>query len=184
MLSREDALNLIRRYIRKENVLRHSLAVEAIMRAVARKLSKDEELWGMVGLLHDLDYEYSADDPSEHGLTTCQILEGLLPEEGLNAIKAHNYKYTNQLPTRTIDKALLAADALSGLIIATALVMPSKKLKEVKLETLLKKFDDKSFAKGCDRRRISLCYDFGLTLREFLDISLKALQNISNDLGL
>ena len=184
MMTREDALNLMRRYLRKSNIVKHSLAVEAIMRAVAKRLSRDEELWGLVGLLHDLDYEYTADDPSEHGPMTCQILEGLLPEEGLNAIKAHNYKYTNQLPTRTIDKVLLAADAVSGLIVATALVMPSKKLKEVKLETLLKKFDDKSFARGCDRRKISLCYDFGLSLREFLDISLKALQNISNDLGL
>ena len=184
MLSREDALNLIRRYLNDEKIIKHSLAVEAIMRAVARRLSEDENLWGLVGLLHDLDYEYTEDDPVEHGIVACQMLEGLLPKKGLNAIKAHNYKYTDQLPVRAIDKALIAADAVSGLIMATALVMPSKKLKEVKLETLLKKFEDKSFARGCDRRKISLCYDFGLTLREFLEISLKAMQSISDELGL
>jgi len=184
MITREDAYNLVKKYIRKENLIKHSLAVEAIMRALARKLSKDENLWGLTGLLHDIDYEYTHEDPSEHGIVACQVLEGLLPQEGLNAIKAHNYQYTGHMPISTLEKALVAADSVSGLIIATALVMPSKKLADVKLETLLKKFDDKSFARGCDRRRISVCYDFGLTLREFLNISLKALQEISGDLGL
>jgi len=184
MIAREDAYNLVKKYIRKENLIKHSLAVEAIMRAIARKLGRDENLWGLTGLLHDIDYDYTYDDPSEHGIVACQMLEGLLPEDGLNAIKAHNYQYTSHTPIRTIEKAMVAADAVSGLIIATALVMPSKKLADVKLETLLKKFDDKSFARGSDRRKISICYDFGLTLREFLDLSLKALQEIADDLGL
>ncbi|KAA0008942.1 MAG: HDIG domain-containing protein, partial [Thermoplasmata archaeon] len=136
MIAREDAYNLVKKYIRKENLIKHSLAVEAIMRAIARKLGRDENLWGLAGLLHDIDYEYTYDDPSEHGIVACQMLEGLLPEDGLNAIKAHNYQYTSYTPIRTIEKAIVAADAVSGLIIATALVMPSKKLADVKLETL------------------------------------------------
>ena len=184
MIVRDDALTLLRHYLKKENMIKHSLAVEAIMRALARKLSRDQELWGLTGLLHDLDYEYTSEDPHEHGVVTCQILEGLLPPEGMDAIKAHNYQYTGQTPVHTLEKALIAADAVSGLIIATALIIPSKKLADVKIETLLNKFDDKSFAKGCDRRRISICYDFGVTLREFLDLSLKALQGIASDLGL
>ncbi|HHH79355.1 MAG: HDIG domain-containing protein [Thermoplasmata archaeon] len=184
MIERDDALNLVKRYLKKENMVKHSLAVEAIMRELAKALERDEELWGLTGLLHDLDYEYTSEDPNEHGIVTCQVLEGLLPEEGLDAIKAHNYQYTGKTPIHTLEKALIAADAVSGLIIATALVMPSKKLADVKIETLLKKFDDKTFAKGCDRRRISICYDFGVTLRDFLQISLKALQGIASDLGL
>ncbi len=184
MITREDALTLVKKYLKRENLIRHSLAVEAIMRALARKLSRDETVWGLTGLLHDLDYEYTADEPQDHGIITCQILEGLMPQEALDAIKAHNYQYTEQMPIRSLDKALIASDAVSGLIIATALVMPSKKLADVKVDSLLKKFEDKSFAKGSDRRKISVCYDIGISLREFLDISLKAMQGISDSLGL
>lgn len=184
MITREEALAFLRKYIRNENLIKHSLAVEAIMRGLARRLGRDEEIWGLTGLLHDLDYEYTQDDPMEHGVVACEMLKGLVPEEILDAIKAHNYKYTSQVPTRSLEKALIAADAVSGLIIATALVMPSKKLSEVRVETLMKKFDDKSFARGADRRKISICYDFGIPLKEFLEISLKSLQAIADDLGL
>jgi len=184
MITREEALSFVKKYLRRDNLVKHSLAVEAIMRAVARRLGRDENLWGLTGLLHDLDYEYTQDDPTEHGIVTSQMLEGLLPNEALDAIKSHNYQYTSKTPVRSLDKALIAADAVSGLIISTALVMPNKKLAEVSVDTLLKKFDDKTFAKGCDRRKISICYDIGITLREFLDISLKALQEIADELGL
>jgi hypothetical protein len=184
MIPREDAYNLVKRYIRKDEVRKHSLAVEAIMRALARKLSRDEKAWGLTGLLHDIDCEYTSDDPPDHGVVAGQMLEGLLPEECLNAIKAHNYQHTSQTPITTMEKAIVAADAVSSLIIATALDTPSKKLSDVTLETLLEKFDDKSFARESDRRRISICYDLGITLREFLYMSLKAQQRIAEELGL
>ncbi|KAA0017995.1 MAG: HDIG domain-containing protein [Thermoplasmata archaeon] len=184
MLSRDEAISLVNNYIKDEKLLKHSLAVEAIMRALARRLRKDEDIWGLTGLLHDIDYEYTQENPMEHGIMTCKILDGLVPDEILRAIKAHNYKYTGQTPIDLLDMALIASDAVSGLIIATALVMPSKKLSEVKVETLMDKFKDKSFARRVDRKKISMCQDLGLTLEEFLDISLRSLQSISDELGL
>ena len=184
MISREEALELLNKYLRNEKLVKHSLAVEAILREMAKNLNEDEDLWGLTGLLHDLDYEYTKEEPEKHAILSYQILKGLIPDEGTNAIKAHNYKHTDQLPTTLLDKALIAADAVSGLIIATALIMPSKKLYEVKLGTLINKFKDKSFAAGCDRKRIELCEDTGLRLEDFLALSLKALKNISDKIGL
>lgn len=184
MLNREESIKLLKKYIRDEKLIKHSYAVEVIMRAMAKKLERDEELWSIVGLLHDLDYEYTKDYPEKHATVSAQMLEGLLPEDGINAIKAHNYNYTDYIPSTTIDKALIASDAVSGLIIAAALVMPSKKLEEVKLETLINKFKDASFARGCNRKRIELCIDAGIELEPFLKLSLEALQDISDDLGL
>lgn len=184
MLSRDEAISIVNNYIKDEKLLKHSLAVEAIMRALARRLHKDEDIWGLTGLLHDIDHEYTQENPMEHGITTCKVLDGLVPDEVLRAIKAHNYKYTQQIPTNLLDKALIASDAVSGLIIATALVMPSKKLSEVRVETLMDKFKDKSFARGVDRERINMCQDIGLSLEEFLELSLRSLQSISDELGL
>ena len=184
MINRKEAFALLRKYIRDDKLVKHSLAVEAIMRAMARRLNKDEEIWGLTGLLHDLDYEYTSREPEKHASLSAQILDGLLPSSGVNAVKAHNYMHTDYIPTTSIDKGLIAADAISGLIIATALVMPSKKLSEIKVKTLKNKYLDNSFAKGCNRPRIELCLDAGIELDLFFDISLKALQEISDQLGL
>lgn len=184
MLSHEDALRLIEKYLKDDKLIKHCYAVEVIMKDLARKLGKDEELWGITGLLHDLDYEYTKDHPEKHANLTAQILDGLVPDSCVNAIKGHNYMHTDYIPTTSIDKALIAADAVSGLIIAAALVMPSKKLSEVRLETLINKFKDASFAKGCNRKRIELCIDAGVALEPFLKLSLTALQNISDNLDL
>jgi predicted hydrolase (HD superfamily) len=107
-----------------------------------------------------------------------------LPLEAINAIKGHNYIHTGYLPTTYLDKALIAADAVSGLVIASALVMPNKKLSEVKISTLEKKEKDSSFAKGCDRKRIQLCQDLGMNLEDFLKLSLSAMKKIHKELGL
>ncbi len=184
MLSREEAVQLLEQYLRNDKLVKHSLAVETILRAIARQLNKDEDLWGVTGLLHDLDYEYTKEDPGKHATMSAQILEGLLPEYAVDAIKAHNYMHTDQIPMTSLDKALIASDAVSGLIIASALVMPNKSLAEVQLSTVINKFNDKSFAAGCNRSRIELCTDFGLDLETFLNISLKALQQIAPTLGL
>lgn len=160
------------------------MAVEAILQAMALKLGEDEELWALTGLLHDLDYDFTKNEPERHSLVTIKVLEDLLPEEGINAIKAHNYQYTAQIPQTYLDKSLIAADAVSGLIIAAALVMPSKKLVDVTPKTLSDKFKDKSFAAGCNRKRIELCADMDLELQVFLELSLNALKNIADTLGL
>ncbi len=184
MINRREAFTLLKKYIKNDKLIKHSLAVEAIMGEIATSLDKDEELWRLVGLLHDLDYEYTETTPEKHANVSAQILAGLIPEKGINAIKAHNYIHTDYIPTTSIDKSLLAADAVSGLVIAAALVMSSKRIHNVRLETLLNKFNDKSFAKGCDRNRINLCLDVGIDLDAFLMLSLNALKEISDELNL
>ena len=182
-ISREEAENLVRKHIKKRNWFLHVLAVEAIMRGLARRLGEDEEIWGLTGLLHDIDFERTINTPERHGLEAEKILKGLVPEEVIQAIKAHN-SLTSIQPSTIMDKALIASDAVSGLIIASALVMPSKKLKEVRLETLVKKFKDKSFARGADRKRIMVCEELGLSREEFLELALESLKKISDRLGL
>ena len=184
MINRDEAYALLKKYIKDEKIIKHSLAVEAIMQELAKKLGKDEEIWGVTGLIHDLDYEYTMREPEKHANVAAMILEGLVSEEVITAIKAHNYKHTDCVPVTTLDKALIAADAISGLVIATALVVPSKKLADVKIETLMNKFNDSSFARGCDRNRIELCLDTGLELQAFLVLSLNALKKIADPLGL
>ena len=184
MITREEAFALLQKYLKDEKLIKHSLAVEIIMRKMANKLGEDAELWGLAGLLHDLDYDYTDKEPEKHANVTAQILDGLIPEKCINAIKAHNYKHTDYIPITSIDKALIAADAVSGLVIATALIIPSKKLADVKLETLLDKFYDHSFAQGCNRRRIELCQDTGLDVEAFLALSLNSLKEIADELGL
>lgn len=115
---------------------------------------------------------------------TIKLVGELLPEESVNAIKAHNFEYTAEIPQSYLDKGLIAADAVSGLVVAAALVMPSKNLADVTVQTLVGKFKDTSFAAGCNRKRIELCQDTGLSLEEFLGLSLKACQGISKSLEL
>jgi len=170
--------------LRTENLIKHSLAVEAILEDMAKKLGENSQLWGLTGLLHDLDYDFTKNDPEKHSQITVKVLYDLLPLEAINAIKAHNYQYTAQIPQTYLDKCLIAADAVSGLIIAAALVMPSKKLADVTPKTLMMKFKDKSFAAGCNRKRIELCEDMELELQTFLELSLNSLKRISDSLGL
>lgn len=184
MISREEALQLLKKYLRNDRLLKHSLAVEAILKEMAKKLHEDEKLWGLTGLLHDMDFEYTKEDPERHTLFTAEMLEEMLPEEGIKAIKAHNYRYTGQLPTTGLDRALIATDAVSGLIIATALIIPTKRLADVQLQTLINKYKDNSFAAGCERKRIELCEDTGLPLEMFLELSLNALKGIADQLDL
>ena len=184
MLTRAEAVPLLQKNLRTENLIKHSLAVEAILEEMAKKLGEDSLLWGVTGLLHDLDYDFTKNEPEKHSQITVKVLADLLPMEAINAIKAHNYQYTAQIPQTYLDKSLIAADAVSGLIIAAALIMPSKKLADVTSKTLLAKFKDKSFAAGCNRKRIELCEDMELELQGFLELSLNALKEISDSLGL
>jgi len=184
MINRDESFALLRKYVKDDKLLKHSLAVEAILAKMARNLEEDERIWGLTGLLHDLDYEYTQEEPEKHATISAQILEGLIPRDAVNAIKAHNYMHTDYIPTTKLDKALIAADAASELIIATALVMPSKKLFEVELKTLVNKFRENSFAKGCNRDRIELCLDIGISQEMFLEMSLNALKEISDKLDI
>lgn len=183
MLSREDALRLVREYVKNDRLVKHMLAVEAIMRALARRLGEDEELWGLTGLVHDIDYELTKDNPDRHGLVSVEILKGKVPDETLNAIRAHNPRI-GRAPETAMEKALVASDAISGLLIACALVMPHKKLSEVRVKTVKGKFKSKDFARGANRESILLCEELGIERTEFFEIALKALQEIAGQLGL
>jgi len=184
MLTRNEAMALLKKNLRTKNLIKHSFAVEAILTETAKKLGEDSQLWGLTGLLHDMDYDFTKNEPEKHSQITVKVLYDMMPIEAINAIKAHNYEYTAQIPQTYLDKSLIAADAVSGLIIAAALVMPSKKLTDVTPKTVLEKFKDKSFAAGCNRKRIELCEDMELELQVFLELSLNALKNIADSLGL
>ncbi len=174
---------MLRKFVKNERLLKHMIAVEAIMRKLAERLGEDVELWGLVGLLHDVDYELTQSDPRRHGLVAAEILRDKLPEHALRAIMAHNIETGIQDDSR-LAVALRAADAVSGLIVATALVMPGKKLSEVKLDTLKRKLRQRDFARGVRREQIYECEKLGLSLDEFLSLSLQALQEVASVLGL
>jgi len=140
-------------------------------------------LWEVTGLLHDIDYR-TKDEPSRHGLEAEKMLRDKVPLEVVEAIKAHNFENTGERPESDIDKALITADAASGLVIATALVMPNKKLAEVGVNTLRRKFKQEDFARNVNRDRILFCEQIGLSLDEFLELVLNSLSETSDVLGL
>lgn len=184
MLTRNEALDVIKRNIAKKNVVYHMMAVEAVMRSIAKHFGEDEDPWGLVGLLHDIDYEKTEATPERHGLLAEEILKGYLPNGLIRAIKAHNFKHTGVMPETRMEKALIASDAISGLLVACALVMPSKKLADVKVETVVKKFRDKDFARGVDRERILICEEIGIPKEKFFEIALNGLKSIAQEIGL
>lgn len=183
-MNREEALNKIKQYVKNKNLIKHMLATEAIMRALAKKFNEDEEKWGITGLLHDIDYELTEKEPEKHSLLAEEILKNdNLPQEIIEAIKAHNE--IHGLPRETLlAKALYVVDPLTGLIVAAALVHPEKKLAPLDVNFILNRFKEKSFARGANREQIKKCEEIGLTLEEFIDIGLKAMKTISDDLGL
>lgn len=183
-MDRAEAWALLTKRVEADNLIKHSLATEAVMRALARKLGADEELWGASGLLHDLDFPETKDDPSRHGLLTAELLAGKLPDEALMAIKRHNAEALGLERETTFDLALTAAETITGLVVATTLVYPDKKLASVKPKSVTKRMKEKAFAANVNRDLISLCEDFGLTLPEFAALSVEAMQGISDDLGL
>ena len=192
MITRDKALELLKKYIKTENTIKHMLALEVIMRALAQKLEPGkEEEWAMAGLLHDLDYETIDQETYEgHGLKTVEILKqeaANLPESVYQAILAHNYNKLGieYAPKNLMDWAIFITDSLTGLIVATALVRPSKKIADVKLKSIKKKFKQPSFARGARREDIKLCQEkLGIPLDDFFTIALKSMQRINKELGL
>jgi predicted hydrolase (HD superfamily) len=161
------------------------LASEAIMRALAKKLNMNEDEWGLTGLLHDLDFEQTKNEPNRHGLVTCELLknEGFSDDQ-FSAIKSHSTEHTGVPRQTNLDFALSCAEQLTGLIVACALVQPEKKLAAVTVESVTKKFKQKSFAAGCSREDIQLCEKLGIPLEQFIILGLGAMQRISQELGL
>lgn len=183
-MTRDEALLYLAQHLKNDNLFKHSLAVEAIMRGLARHLKQDEDKWGLTGLLHDIDYETTANDPKQHSLLGASMLEaaGLEPDL-VYAVKVHNEAHG--LPRNSLlDKALYAADPTSGFIMAAAMVRPEKQLAYVEVKSLKKRFKEKAFAKGANRENMATCSELGLELEEFLALSLAAMQKDADQLGL
>lgn len=183
MITREQALVLIKKYIKDRDLIKRSLAVETILREIARRLHKDEELWGLTGLLYNIDYEYVGREPENRGTLASQLLDGLIPEAGVNAIKSINYMHTNYTPITSLDKSLIAADAVTGLIFNTAHSLSLKNFSEIDIDVLLDKLNDPSSANINNRNRVKLCNDVGMDLDVFLALSLNIVKKISNEPG-
>lgn len=188
MITRNQAHKLLTDNVQNENLVRHCLAVEASMRALAAYFHEDEESWGIAGLLHDADWEVTRDTPEEHAKKVVEWLEDLdLGDETINtAILAHNHFHNGHNPPQTtMEWALFCSDELTGLIVATTLVMPNKKLEEVTVEGVMSKFNSKSFAAAVDRDQISRCEaELDITIEDFVGIILDAMKSTAQDLGL
>ncbi len=184
-VGREQALDLVRQHIKNENLIKHSLAAEAVLRAAADRLGEDADKWGLAGLLHDLDVE-SQPDLKTHTRETVKILQkhGIDPEIveaiGLHNLQAHPGKERVTL----FQHALAAGETITGLIIATALVYPDKKLASVRAKSVKKRIKEKAFARGANREIIKECEEAGIPLPEFCELSLAAMQEIAGELGL
>ncbi len=194
-MTREEACKLVKEMLQNPNLIKHCLAVEAIMGALAPKLQEmhpeesasefDPEEWGIVGLLHDADYEITGKDLARHTIVTEEKLREIgAPERIINGIKAHSETIK---PGREnwMEKAVWACDELSGLITAVALVRPDRKLFSVEVRSVMKRFPEKSFAAGAKREQILQgAGELGFSLEEFVTIALKAMQDIAESLGL
>jgi len=183
--TREEAEKLLKSYIKSDKLLAHSYAAEAVLNALAVRLNGNEAKWSMTGLLHDLDVEITNADPKVHGLETERILkENNYDDEIIDAIKMHN-EDAHGLKRKTLfHHALAAGETITGLIFATALVYPDKKLESVKVKSITKRMKEKAFAASVNRETIMECQKLGLTLEEFTEIALTAMKSISSKIGL
>ena len=183
-MTRQEALDSIKANVQNKNLVKHMLATEAIMRALAKRLSEDEEEWGLAGLLHDIDVELTEGDMNAHSKLGADIARDLGASETIaHAILCHNEAHGVPMETN-LDNALFFADPLTGLIIAAAPVRPDKKLAALEAKSVRKRFKEKSFAAGANREQISQCSQIGLELDEFIELGLKAIKGISTELGL
>ncbi len=184
-ITRKEALLMLNDKVKTPNLVKHCLACEAAMRELAKYFKEDEEKWGLAGLLHDIDYEETKDKPEQHSLIGSEYLN----EQGINkeiveAIKTHN-EIHGIAPETKMAKALFCVDPLTGLIVASVLVLPSKKIKDVATNNILNRFKENGFAKGANREIIKQCESLlGLSLEKFVDLVLQGMQKIDKNLGL
>jgi putative nucleotidyltransferase with HDIG domain len=186
-ISRDQAWELVNEFTSNQNLVRHMLAVESGMRAYARKYGEDEELWGIVGLVHDFDYEQNPDLSVEgHPVTGARILrERGWPEEIVRAMLSHASEYTGVAPESLMEKTLCAVDDLTGFLVAVALVRPSKSILDVSLKSVCKKWKDKAFAAAVDRQEMEeAAAALGVELGAHLETVLDAMKAIASELGL
>jgi putative nucleotidyltransferase with HDIG domain len=182
--TREEAFELLKTYNKTESLIKHALAVEGVMRYMARKRNEDEEKWGVVGLIHDLDYEQF---PDQHCKKTEEILrENSWPEEYIRAVVSHGWGIcTDVKPETEMEQVLYAIDELTGLVVTTALVRPSKSVMDVKTKSVKKKWKDKRFAAGVDRSIIENGAEMlGMEITELIADTIAGMQEVAEEIGL
>ena len=181
-MNRSDAFELLKKYLKTKNLIKHSLAVETCMRAMAAKLNQDVDKWGLAGILHDLDYEITEKSPELHTKETVKILQKMdVESDVICTIQAH----AGQISCKSdMEWCIFSIDPLTGLIIAATLMHPSKKLMEVDLEFIKRRYKEKSFARGARREDIEQIKNIEMDLVEFITICLEAMQGINKELGL
>jgi len=184
LMDRETALKAIQENVKNENLIKHMLATEAIMRALARRFNENEDEWGLAGLLHDIDVELTHADLKVHSKPGAEMAKQLGASEAVcHAILVHNEAHGEPCMS-LMDKALFCADPLTGLITAGALVRPDKKLASVEAKSIRKRFKEERFAAGANREQIAKCSDIGLELDAFIELGLAAMKGVAADLGL
>ncbi|MFH1405376.1 MAG: HD domain-containing protein [Patescibacteria group bacterium] len=184
-ITKDKARELVLKYLKDQNNQIHSRESEVVLVALARELNEDENVWSLAGLLHDLDWEQTSENPKQHGIKTLDILkdEGFeIPEEVARAISAHNEQYTGVARESKLDYALAAGESVTGLIYAYALMRPEK-LNGMKASSLNKKFKDKNFAAKVSRELINDIEKTGIEKSKFFEIAINAMQNVSSEIG-
>lgn len=184
-ITRDEALALIRQHITNQNMINHCLASEAVMGSLADKLGEDQQKWRLAGLLHDLDAE-SQPDLDTHTRATVDILTARgVDSEIIEAIRLHNPQaHPGEVRSTSMQHALAAGETITGLVVAAALVNPARKLSAVKPKSVKKRYKEKAFARGANRETIAECEILGLSVPEFCELALAAMQEISDDIGL
>ena len=184
MISREDALALLKEHNPEAKLINHALESEAVMRGLANKLGADESLWGITVLLHDLDYASTKENHARHGLDTVGMLQDKLPDEALDAIARHAFEMNGAAePSTQFDYALRCGETVTGLVHAGALVRPTR-IDGMKPKSLKKKMKDKAFAASVNRDCIRECDKIGIELGEFLQIAINSITGIAPEVGL
>ncbi|MFZ0482380.1 MAG: HD domain-containing protein [Desulfobacterales bacterium] len=182
--TRVQAFNLLKKYNKTKNLIKHALAVEGVMRYFARKRGEDEEKWGIIGLIHDLDYEQF---PDEHCRKTEEILkENNWPQEYIRAVVSHGWGICSDVEPKTeLEKVLYAIDELTGLVVTTALVRPSKSVMDLKAKSVKKKWKDKRFAAGVDRSIIDKgAQMLGMERTELITDTIMGMREVAEEIGL
>lgn len=182
---REHAFALLKKYVKNDKMIIHSLSSEAVMRGLARRLGRDEDRWGLAGLLHDIDVEVTNAEPEVHALKAAELLEELqLDEEILDAIRMHNEMATGEERTTEFQHALAAGETITGLIYATTLVYPDRKIAGIKYKSVAKRMKQSAFAASVKRENIMECEKIGIPLEEFIRISVDAMREVHEEIGL
>jgi uncharacterized protein len=185
LIPRAEALELLKSHIKNERMIAHSLSSEAVMRALAQRLGENEEKWGLAGLLHDLDVEITAGNHLTHGIVGAQMLSDLgIDADIVDAIRMHNEAATGLERSTLFQHALSAGETITGLITATAMVYPDKKVASVKSRSVTKRMKEKAFAASVNRESIMECEKIGLGIDEFAALSIAAMSAIADQIGL